>query len=446
MFEGLVGFDRDMKVVPALAASWSTEDDRTWLLTLRKDVRFHDGALLTAADIQTALERGQRDPASSYKAQLSNVESLQAVEPGSLRIKTRWPDPLLLNRLASVRVARTNGVAPGDGRPIGTGPYRFVGWEKGRELVVEAFDGYWGEAPAYHKVRFVALEGGPQGLAALQRGQVDVLRSVPEALEPELRRISGVHVESRPSLVTYFLWFNAQPGAAGKNPFADKRVRTAIALAIDRPALVAALGGRAIPARELVQQGVFGYVAALPELKHDPETARALLKSAGYPSGFEVALQHRSGVSIETVAVLIRKMLGEVGIQVRLESPDWADVLEHWQAARIPFFLAGWRFDDGDALSFLRDCILTRNPQAGYGTFNAGFSSPVLDRLIEENGRMFGDMKRLKQYEALMRSAFDEMPLVPLYTGYDIYGVSDRVRWQPRLDGDLRAAEMTPQD
>ena len=104
--------------------------------------------------------------------------------------------------------------------------------------------------------------------------------------------------------------------------------------------------------------------------------------------------------------------------------------------------LAGWRFENGDATSFLRDCLFTRDARRHTGGSNPGFSSLAFDRLIEENEQIFNETRRLRHYEKLMTLAMEEMPIVPLHHRDNLYAVSERVEWQPRLDGKLLAVEM----
>jgi peptide/nickel transport system substrate-binding protein len=278
---------------------------------------------------------------------------------------------------------------------------------------------------------------------ALREGRVDVLRYVPEGRADEVDALPGVRLLARPGLLTYYLMFDSRPGKGGPpNPFADRRVRQALSLAIDREAILRKLRGRGLPAEQLVQPGVFGHLTGLPPLAHDPQRARRLLAEAGYPDGFEVTLLHRALPTVEQVVASVRDMLGAIGVKVRLAAPDWKEVVEGWQQARLGFFYAGWRFETGDAWGFLRDVIQTRDPERGSGTMNPGFSDPRLDRLIEENGLILGEANRLRQYSELMQVALQEMPIVPVYHRLNLYGVADRVRWEPRLDGRMLAAEM----
>jgi peptide/nickel transport system substrate-binding protein len=293
-------------------------------------------------------------------------------------------------------------------------------------------------------VEFVPAGDAAVQLEALGRGEIDVMRDLPQQLVPRARSLPGVVVARRSSLTTYYLWFDAQASPEGA-PFADPRVRRAVALAIDRTALVRRLGGLAVPAGQLVQQGVFGHVAGLPELGLDLAEARRLLAEAGHAQGLDVVLAHRKDVpDLVEAAIAVRESLAAAGIRVRLAPRPWSELFADWRAGRAAFFLAGWRFETGDAHSFLVDCVATRDPARNQGLFSRSFSSPELDRLIAAHAELFGDAERSRSYALLAQKAAAEMPLVPLFTRDDLYAVSPRVRFQPRLDSRLLAVEMGP--
>jgi len=191
-----------------------------------------------------------------------------------------------------------------------------------------------------------------------------------------------------------------------------------------------------------VAREIFGHVASLPPLRFDPEEARRLLGSAGYERGFSSTLAYSQGTTSEITARLVAGMLGRLGIQLTIREPEWGEMVSLWRSGRLPFFLAGWRFENGDATSFLRDCLFTKSPKRGSGSYNPGFSSPELDRLVEENERVFHADERLRHYEKLMQLVLHEMPVVPLYHRVNLFGVAERVRWEPRLDGKILAAEV----
>jgi peptide/nickel transport system substrate-binding protein len=374
---------------------------------------------------------------------LALFKQVEVIDDGSLRLRTLWPDALLLNRLTHVLIV-PRGRRPEDYafQPIGTGPYRFVRWERGTRLTLEAFPDYWGGRPAMDRVVFFPLDVR-RAREALEQGNVDVLALPPSAMR-DLQVPRGVRIERRPGLAAAFLWLRStQEAGRPRNPYADPRVRRAISLAIERRQLITALGGNGTPANQLLARGVFGYISPLPELPFDPNAARTLLEEAGYHRGFETRLvcpDNHPKEGCESIA----RMLGAVGIRTTVETATWSSVVSRWEEGQIPFFLATWRFDDGDALSFLRDCLFTRDPSRKFGGYNPGFSNPRLDRLIEETEHTSGEAPRLLHYQKVMRMALQEMPIVPLYHPENVYAVSGRMRWQPRVDGNLLAAEMSP--
>lgn len=438
VYEGLVTFDSEMALAPALAVHWSAPDDETWVFELRKGVTFHDGTPFTAEQVKPWLDRIRGDATSDLRGHLANVSQVEALSPTRLAVRTHRRDLLLLNRLAYVLIARPTHGAPG---MAGTGPYRIVRWEKGRVLETEAYAGHWGGRPGIGRVDFVPVEDGPAAVTAVREGRVDVLRWVPEERAGEIRSLPGVTLASRLGLSSYYLWLSGDAGA-GRTPFADARVRRAVSMAVDRKALVRALGGGVV-ANQLVQKGVFGHVADLPELPHDVAGARALLAEAGYPAGFDTELVHRSGATASLVASALRAMLAAAGIRATLRTPDWSQVVDGWTAGTLPFFFAGWRFENGDAYSFFLDCVHSREPDGSRGSSNPGFRSARLDALIEEHGRLGTESARRAHYGVLARASLEEMPMVPLYTRENLYAVSHSVSWTPRLDGRLLAAEMS---
>jgi peptide/nickel transport system substrate-binding protein len=443
--EGLVTWDKDMRLRPALAITWSTVDENTWVVQLRPDVRFHDGHVLGSRDVKYSLDRARGDAASVLKGHLATVDAVDQVDAGAVRIRTRTPEPLLMTRLTYVCIVGAPAGAYDPERLVGTGPYRITRWAKDEHAVeAEAFDGYWGGKPAVGRVRFVAAPG-EKVLDPLRDGQVDVLRWVPETMLAAARALPGTRVEARSGLSTYYLWLNSTPAASGaaKNPLSDRRVRQALAMAVDRRALVQGLGGNGTPAFQLVPPAIFGYVADLEPLRYDPDGARRLLAAAGHPTGLSVSLVHRPQAPLPAVAQMLRDQFAVVGVRLLPDPHPWPEIVAGWRKASLPALLAAWRFEDGDASGFLHDCLFTRDDEHHHGAMNPGYSNPALDRLIEENTRTFDDVRRLRQYEQLMRIALDDVPIVPLYHRYNLYGVSERVRWQPRLDGRLLAAEMS---
>lgn len=443
LYEGLAGFDPDMRLVPKLAESWTTPNDHTWVVRLRSGVRFHDGHLLAAGDVVASVERARQTGAEGVGRLLATVSRVEATGADEITFTTTRSDPLLMSRLASglfiARPADSGGVTPF----VGTGPYRVVEWHRGASLKARAFRGYWGGPPAFSRVTFVSLPAKASQVEWLRDGKVDVLRLTQPV--GSLASLPGVRILRHPGLGALYLWFNttwAAPG--GRRPFAEAAVRRSLAAAIDRPSLCAHLAGGATPASQIVPEGVFGFIPDLPAPAGDSASARQQLQAAGYPSSIEVPLSYSPAGSVTTEFVrALAAQLATVGVRAIPQEQTWSDLLAGWQAHRLALFVSGWTFEDGDASGFLLDCVHTANPASAVGAYNPGFSSPKLDALIDANLELVSSRLRLAQYRSLVAAAEAEMPVAPLCRPDILYAASRGIVWRPRTDGRLLAAEMS---
>jgi ABC-type transport system substrate-binding protein len=438
LYDTLVDFDAEMKLTPALAVSWSVPEERTWVFVLRAGVATHDGSRLTGEDVLRSLERARQDPRSSLRERLAGVESVEVTAPGVLRVHTKESDPLLAHRLTGVFIAGGGPQARLGERPVGTGPYRFVSRLPGG-LEAAAFPACWRGAPRIPAVRFIRPAQGQPAVAALAKGEVDVQRFVPEDQLERVSALPGFRIERRSSPRALYLWMRSLPGAAGPTPFSDARVRRAVSRAIDRRALADQMGRIDEPLEQMVPRGIYGHVPGT-SLPVDAAEARRLLAEAGYPGGFETPLSYVP--ALEALALRIAERLGEVGIRVRNEPLEWPELRERWHSGQLTFFVGSWSFASAEASFFFRECLWSRDP-GRRNPWNPGFASPRLDALIEANDRLFQPADRQRHFALLAEALAEEMPVVPLLARTDLYAVSNRVRWKPRFDGELRAAEMS---
>jgi peptide/nickel transport system substrate-binding protein len=243
-----------------------------------------------------------------------------------------------------------------------------------------------------------------------------------------------------------YLWFGALPRAHEKNPLADPRVRRAVALAVDPGALSGSvLGDPRMAASGLVPTTIFGYTPTDADRSQAQGRARRLLVEAGFPEGFDVPMIYGPyPLAVKTAGALSR-MLAVVGIRVELRGATSDAVLAAALGGNATgFVVEQWTYDDGDAGSFLRDCIHSRNASRGEGVFNPGFSDAAIDRLIDEALVLVADSARLARYHAIMERAAECVPAVPLFDRRYVYGLAPGVRWAPRADGFILAAEITP--
>jgi peptide/nickel transport system substrate-binding protein len=435
-YEALVEFDSDLKIQPALATNWNTPDELTWIFELRKGVKFHDGHTLTAADVKASIERvggpGVYDP-------VIGISAIDVMDSYHLRLRLAHPAPLLLNRLTQILIVSANQAVISIEQPIGTGPYRFIRRTK-TEIDLEAFDRHWRGKPSIKSIRFSPLSAKAITDDFAKR-KLDVYRLLPASLQKGSQ--PGFHVLGRSGLAVMYLWFNCNAVIEGrKNPFGDVRVRQAISLALNRNRIVENLGGRDTAADQLIPDGVFGFMPSWPEVKYDPENSRKLLREAGYPNGFQSAFAHPPGEEYERLTTAIAEMLAPIGIRVQAKELDFVKFLEARRNQQLPFFALTWTFDDGDAWTFFMASLHSKAGPEDFRSTNPGYSNVDVDRLIQESQQATGIYDIPTHYEAILKLVMSEFPIIPLYRRYDLYGVSERVRFRPRLDGKLLAAEM----
>jgi peptide/nickel transport system substrate-binding protein len=434
LYEGLTAFDAEMRIAPALAASWENPNDLTWVFHLRPGVRFHDGRELTAADVVWSIERARTLPASGFGSYVVAVDQVRARDRHTVELTTRRPYAILLNKLAFVLIVPA-GSPPEIRQPVGTGPYRLVSYQPGVRLALRSFDGYWGGASAIGRVDFLPVASQRARVERLIAGDLDLVQEPGAENLARLRAAPRCRVLEQESLTVVFLLLKTQ-----RPPLSDVRVRRAIHLALDRPALVAAvLRGEGHPVGQMVGRSVFGYAPDIAAPPRDLAAARRLLAAAGYPGGIDLDLEFRPGRQ----AAEIRRQLAEAGIRLRLVERPWAELYPRLLAHRVDFYLGAILAPSADASDLFDAMVHSRDAARGYGDANfGGYHNSALDPLIEESGSTLDMLARRAQLERCMHLLMQDYALIPLYVPWNLFGVRDDVAWQPRRDGYILAREI----
>lgn len=432
IFQGLVRFDERLRVVPDLAERWSlSKDRRTYTFRLRTDARFHHGRTVEAEDVAFSLHRliepRTKSPARHYFIEMldGGADAITANPDGSCTIRLREPDHVFISILAmqyAKIVPRELAIERSFRRePIGSGPFRFAGREGGH-LVLEPVRVDDDPRPYLDRLVFAEL-GFDEEAGALSRGELDYVIRAADELD-ELPGIGTFERRRVSTLSLHYVGMNLR-----RAPFDDKRVRQAVAYAIDRAAFGTVLQGRVNPASGVLPPGMLGFDPELAPYPHDPALARALLREAGYGS-FD------GGKPFPEVEVLLGRIpeqialseklvadLDAVGIGVHLEiTDDYGEFLGRLEQSDMA--VMGWGADYPDPDNFFFNLFRTDGP-----TNFMGYSNPEVDRLTDE-GRHGSSAKldRALLYRQAERTLLEDCPIVPLFHDAAVHCLDPHVR------------------
>lgn len=329
VFEGLTRITQSGDVAPALAESWEVSaDGLSYLFSLRRDVRFHDGTVFDAGDVRFSIERAlAADSTNAQRALLSAISGVDVVDPYSVRLNLSRPSSLLLWHLGwgdAVMVGEESA-ADNANRPIGTGPFRFGGWQRGVSVRLERNPDYWGIQPGFDSVVFRFIPDPAAAYAAMKAGDIDAYPNYPA---PE----NVAEFDSDPNLKVVIGATAGKVIMAMNNaraPFDNLLVRQAISHAIDRNAIIdgAMFGyGEAIGSHYSRQDRA--HIDLTDRYPHNLDRARALLAEAGYAEGFTATLRLPPRPYARRSGEIIAAQLAEVGIRVEIENIEWAQWLD----------------------------------------------------------------------------------------------------------------------
>lgn len=430
IFDGLVYRTADIEIEPGLATSWEfLDDDKRIRFTLRDGVTFHNGEPFDADAVKYTFERllGDEGAKGPQRSNYTAIERVEAIDDLTVDFFLSQPDPVLITKLAGYGAMivppdyiEEVGEEAFNSKPVGTGPYRVVGYTPSVSVELERFDDYWRGKPGLDKLTYRFIPEASTRIAELRSGGVDVVSTIPASLVDSVKDADDLELIAVPGPSVQSLRLRTT-GAVTE----DVRVRQAMNMAIDRQAIIdSLLQGYAQPIDSLQGAKSFGYDAGLEGYPYDPEAAKALLKEAGVAPGTAVGIDFQSNdANFREIVQAIGGYLSLVGLQANLNPVETSVLLnevipEGKTSEMYQFNWGGWTFDFDNTAYLLYHSDERWNP---YGT------SPELDALLEEQRGTFDQDKR----EAILRKvaayAKEQAYDVPLF-GYDtLYGVSDRV-------------------
>ena len=399
VYEAFTGLDEDSNVIPMLATSWEPlADNLGFRFNLREGVMFHSGREFTAKDVKYTLEQlllpGNKGGLNARyldiivgaeamkEGEAEELEGINIVDDHTIEIAFTQPDvlfPVYPIYMMDSGIVEEHGEDWATKASAGTGPFRFVEWNLGQSVELDAFEGYWGGAPAIDGVNFLVVPDGNTAMSMYEAGELDLLYS-----DPTLNRriltddsLADETLKAAAAQIRYLGMNQTQ-----YEPFKDKRVREAVCLSIDKEAMIAGLyNGAALPLAGQMTPGVAGYNPDLEGIPYDPDRARSLMAEAGYPDGEGLPpVKLVTTAPNQNVHLYFASQFQEVlGMPVEVEIVERATHIRGMNAGEVPFFAWGWSAGYPDALYFLS--------QVWYGpsVYNRSrWQNDEFDALIEE--------------------------------------------------------------
>ena len=400
-------------MAPSLAESWTVSPDGlTYDFALRSGVKFHNGETMTADDVKFSFDRYK---GAASKALKDKVRAVQVVDPLRVRfvLKEPWPDFMTFYAspatgagwIVPKKYVEKVGDEGFKRAPVGAGPYRFVSFTPGIELVMEAFDGYWRKAPSVKRLVFKSVPEESTRLAMLKRGEADIAYSIRGALAEELQRTPGLTL--KPTIPHGAQWVNFVEQWDPKSPWADKRVRMAANHAFDRKAINQAetLGFSRITASIIPHSFEFAWQP--PLWPYDPAKARKLLAEAGYPNGFNAGDYSVDAVNA-SIAEAIVNYFGAVGIIAKVRPLERAAFFAQFREKKLRNLIQSGSGAAGNAATRIEAFVAADGIYA-YGSY------PDIEGLFREQAVERDPKRREAILQKLQQLVHDKVVFAPIW-------------------------------
>jgi peptide/nickel transport system substrate-binding protein len=442
VFDTLIRLSDDGRdFVGELAESWKVIDPTTWQFKLRLWVKFHNGEEMNGAAVKFTFDSTMdAERKTRQRPTYAAFKDVRVDDPYTVSIVTHKPYAIALAQLQYLMI-----VPPGyvkqvgwdefGRKPVGTGAFKFKEWEKDVRVVLEANDSYWKGKPKVRTVAFRAIPEDASRIAALQRGEVDIIDAVPYDRLKELQSSQTVKVSQRQGEQIY-----VGLDALRVEPFKKREVRQALNHAVNADAIVKSLLlSQAVRLNGPLFPTTPGYDDKIPSYAFDPERAKKMLAQAGYPNGFDVEFAVSpafQGIAKGTeVGEAIAGQLNKVGVRAKLNVMDSAAIFSAYSAKKLQMYLFAWKSspESGRHLE-----TLLHSKTRGYY-----YQNPDADKLIDAYFAELDPKKRVQLGRELHTYLRQDAPWIFLYQQMDLFGVRKNVSWEARPDYLMRMRDVS---
>ena len=469
VYESLFYYNKKFELEPVLATGYKQLGPNQLRITLRQDVKFHDGAAFNADDAKFSLERAMAKT-SNYGVYTQGIDRIARVDEYNIDIFTKGPNPVLLRQLTELRMMdlgwaeKNKATEPKDiltkdenfahRNANGTGPFMLKSWDADLKLTLVKNPGWWGRMEGnLTEIVFTPIKADATRVAALLSGEVDLVLDPSPADLPRLRNTAYLKVidgaENRTIFFGMDQFRDELPGSSvkGRNPLKDLRVRKALYQAIDIQTLNrVTMRGLSQPTGALVAPQVNGWTRKADERwPYDIDAARRLLADAGYPSGFEVdfACPNNRYINDEEICQAVAAMWAKVGFKARLRTLPLVTYFPMIQRYEASIYMLGWGVPTFDALYSLQSLVRSVGAQ-GDGNYNLGrYSNPQMDALVERI-KSEADAKRRNQLiEQALLLSHQDVSHIPLHNQVIPWAMKKNIDLYHRADNRIDMRSVT---
>ena len=415
IYEGLTSIDKDLRVQPGLAASWTVSPDgKTVTFKLRPGMTFHDGSRVEAADVVATINRVlSKEIASPLASRLAALDTATAPDASTVVLNLKEAAAPLLISIATIAIVPRSMEAEKEAlqrTPIGTGPFKFKEWQANGFVALEKNSSYWrAGAPKLDGVKFNIVPESATRQVGISSGQYAMLPNIDAATALQLKGKSGVKLAETLELAYSFVAVNTS-----RPPFDNAKVREAVNYALNRQEIItAALFGAGVPGGPL-SPALKDWATATSEFacyKHDPAKAQALLKEAGHTAPLAITINVLPRQDIRDIAQVVQAQLNKAGFKVELKNQEMGQFIQDWRNSNFDMFAST------NAGSPDPDDYFFRTFRSGGSTNVFKYSNPELDAVLDSARTMQDAAARKAAYDKAQRILACDGPIMHIAYG-----------------------------
>jgi peptide/nickel transport system substrate-binding protein len=446
IYDTLLQMGPDGQLEPNVAKSYEATSENVWRFHLRDDVKFEDGTGLTTADVKFSIDRIlDKNNASSHASQLSTIREINIVDDYTIDLVTAGPDPQLPRRMqayggtgrvfiVSKKYFENNSPETVSDKPMGSGPYKLVQWNKGQNIILDANPNYWGDGSDVKKATFTFIPENSTRVNALIQKEVDLIQRLPIADIERIKSDGSLQVIWTPNGLVHNINLDCRTP-----PFNDREVRKAFAESLDLEGIVDSLLGEygKVLAGPLPPQ-VVQYDETLEPRKYDPEAAYAVLQEKK-PVAFSTNTSDGRYVADREIYQAINAQANAVGFQITPRVMEWGRLISMIGGGTAgPFYIVGWDYSENDASKMhafgnsARSTALCQVPE---------YDQAAAKAMIE-----LDDEKRTALWREAQRAMNDAYMVAGSWQAASIFGARKEVRWEANFGDNIALSDIKIED